>query len=87
VGTKGELADPFVTHVTNGGWVYSAGWTRILSPRTLSDFRVVFSNRWFDRTSNGRDSRIWLQNWSAKLGLKNLDPEAFPAFSLAGYTA
>jgi Carboxypeptidase regulatory-like domain len=65
-------------------------WSRIINPTTFSDFRITWANFGFNFKALGDIPQVWNQNTAAQLGLKNLGPETFPAFSFsegAGLTA
>jgi hypothetical protein len=84
-GTRGETADPwaesFDWHQTDRAF----GWTRTISPTTLSDFRFVWTNNPVKRDPLGYYPQVKNQNWAGKLGLKNLSIANFPTFLLNGY--
>jgi len=85
--TKGRVADSNEASLfdqlqrTVGG-----GWTHILSPTTLSDFRWGYTAFKYTRTGVGQPD-VWQKDFAGQLGLKNLGPDTFPSFQMAGYQA
>ena len=62
VGTRGEKADPFDVDVRQQGKTVGAGYTRIISPTTLSDFRFGYVSFNMAFNALGRHPDIWQQN-------------------------
>ena len=84
VGTRGEKADPFDVDVRQKGKTIGAGYTKIISPTTLSDFRFGYVSFNMAFNALGRHPDIWQQNAAGKLGLKNLSVDTFPYFEFPG---
>ncbi|MDQ6758628.1 MAG: carboxypeptidase regulatory-like domain-containing protein [Acidobacteriota bacterium] len=56
-------------------------WTRILTPSLINDFRVTYANRINHQLTKGLG-----QDYASKLGLKGVSPDAFPQFTVAGFS-
>ena len=86
VGTRGENADPLAVNVVQAGNTVGLGYTRMISPTTLSDFRFGYTSFLLDLQALGQQADVWKQNIAEKLGLKNLSADTFPYFEAAGYS-
>ena len=64
---------------------FGSGWTRVLSPNILNDFRFGWVSFYMHFEGEGDNPQVWNQDWASKLGLKNLAPTTFPYFAPAGY--
>ena len=87
VGTRGENADLGAQDRRQTNKTVGIGWTRVISPTTLSDFRFSYVAFTMNFRSLGRQEDVWLKDMAGKLGLRNLSPDTFPQFAPAGYQA
>lgn len=57
-------------------------WTRVFSTAVVNEARFNYGRRFADAVSKGLDG-----DWPAKIGLKNVPPDAFPQFNPAGFAS
>src|SRR5207247_438275 len=87
VGTKGAFADPNELSNQSYAVTIGTGWTRLISPSTLSEFRFGYTNYGLDTRGLGGNPEVWGKDWAGQLGLKNLAKDTFPGFNLAGFSS
>ena len=84
-GTRSLYADPGAEPTVNrdgGGWNLLGGWTRILNPTVINELRAS----WVDRTTLAHSPGLG-KHYPTTLGLRGIPDDAFPRFSINGYTA
>ena len=86
-GLKGQNADPFDVNVLQTGKTVGIGYTRVIDPATLSDFRFGYVAFNLDLQALGDQPDVWQKDTAGKLGLKNVSIDTFPYFAPAGYGA
>ena len=86
-GLKGQNADPFDVNVLQTGKTVGIGYTKVINPTTLSDFRFGYVAFNLDLQALGDQPDVWQKNTAGTLGLKNLSIDTFPYFAPAGYGA
>ena len=85
VGTRQEIADRNEVLLAQTGYTAATSWTRIVSPRTLSELAIGYNNFPLDRQACGNVPECWQQDWAGRIGLTNLGVDTFPIFSPSGY--
>jgi hypothetical protein len=80
-----QNADPDDVNVTQLNKTVGIGYTKILSPTMLSDFRFSFVSFNLNLEALGDNSQVWQKNYAAKIGLQNLSVDTFPYFVPSGY--
>ncbi|MDQ2950179.1 MAG: hypothetical protein M3Y27_30285, partial [Acidobacteriota bacterium] len=74
-------ADTRIDAVRHQQYWYGS-WTRILSPNLINDFRLTYANRINHQLTKGLG-----KDYPDKLGLKGVSNDAFPQFTVAGFSA
>jgi hypothetical protein len=84
-GTPYAVADPFEITQVQYGSIIAGSWTRLMSATRLSEATFSYSNFPLNREALGTNPDVWQKDWAGKLGIRNVGPDTFPNFQVAGY--
>jgi len=83
--TVGRVADPVRRHYYVDSPAVQVAHTGLIRPTWISEFRFFANWVNFRNQALGDLPEVWGQNWAGRLGLRNLGPDTFPSFAIAGY--
>ena len=73
---------PNTRSIENLAHTFAVGWTRIISPRVINDFKSSYLKQFRDISHSSLD-----KDWPSQLGLTGVGELTFPRFRPAGFTA